>query len=147
MRFHAVLSIMGALALSACADSSDPWMSESGQAAVATPGARTLIAAHTRHEVKGDMTVGEHDEDAATCEIGEPAPLVEIQQGAHGTITFERTTVTLNAPNTPCDGMEAPASGVYYEGLAEAVYDTVVYRELLAPADPDVTHTVHLRVR
>lgn len=149
MRFQTGLLTACAFLLAACAEDADPWLSDADRAAVATPGVRSLIATHERHRiVKPTYVELDADPDAEPRCVLDAAPaIVEVTPGEHGAMTVGTITVQIDDPGSPCDGLSNSASAVYYEGLTDAVYDTVVYRELLAPADPDVVHRLHLRVR
>jgi hypothetical protein len=121
--------------LSACTgEPADPWTAQASFAGAAQPGVSTLIATHA--------TVG------ADCAIGEPPALEVVTQGTLGAITTGPATQAIVAPDQECDGQEAAATGVFYQAPAGATgVDTVVYRELRAPAAPDVIHTGSIRVR
>jgi hypothetical protein len=120
--------------LSACAGSPDPWRSEASFAAAAQPGVSTLIRTHA--------AIG------PDCAIGEPPAVEIVQQGRLGTLSVGPATETIVAPDLDCDGDAAPATGLFYEAPAGAAgVDVVVYRELRAPAAPDVVHTGNIRVR
>jgi hypothetical protein len=129
------LPLLAAVGLqSACAEAPDPWRADASFAAAAQPGVSTLIRTHA--------AIGPE------CEVGEPPAVEIIQQGALGTVTVGPATETIVAPDLDCNGDAAPATGVFYEASAGAVgVDTVVYRELRAPAAPDVVHTGNIRVR
>ena len=131
----AVLPALAAAALlSACADDPDPWTAQASFAAAAQPGVSTLIATHA--------SIGPE------CEVGDPPALDIVSQGALGVVSIEPATETIVAPDQDCDGQEAAATGVYYQAPAGVSgVDMVAYRELRAPAAPDVIHTGQVRVR
>jgi hypothetical protein len=120
--------------LSACAEAPDPWTAQAAFASAAQPGVSTLIATHA--------SIG------PDCAVGEPPALDVVTQGTLGAISIGPATQTIVAPDQECDGQEAAATGVYYQAPAGVTgVDTVVYRELRAPAAPDVIHTGGIRVR
>lgn len=120
--------------LSACGSTPDPWLAEARFSAAATPGVAAPLRAHSSY--------------TAECEIGDPPLLVIEQQGALGVATVAETTDAIRLEDADCDGDAVPASAIFYEAGAGALgYDTVVYRELRAPAAPDVQHTAIVRVR
>jgi hypothetical protein len=130
----ALIAAVCAGLLSACASDADPWLARGSFSAAATPGAAALLRAHSSY--------------TPDCEIGEPPMLVIEQQGALGVATIADTTEAIRLDGADCDGDAAPAAGVFYEaGVGALGYDTVVYRELRAPAAPDVQHTAVVRVR
>ena len=125
--------IAAAPLLAACASDSDPWVSYRSFAAAASPGAATQLA--TLFELGPE------------CEAG-PAPQIMIEQdGALGAVSVSPATETIVDPEGECDGVEVPATAVFYDAGATTGEDVVIYRELSAGPMPDRIHTAHIRVR
>ncbi len=134
MKYASVSLVVAVLAISGCAsDPANPWVAQQAYATGAAPGAPRLLRAH--------YTLG------AEC-AALPAPGIEVlQPGLLGTVTAGPTNETIVAPDTPCDGVVVPATGVYYEPSGAAGIDHVVYREIRPGPLPDRDYTVDVRVR
>ncbi len=119
--------------LAACASDGDPWVSHRSFAAAVEPGAATQLV--------------KLFELGAECAAG-PAPQILIEQdGALGALSVSPTTETIVDPEGECDGVEIPATAVFYEAGAETGEDAAIFRELAAGPTPDRIHTAHIRVR
>lgn len=122
------------LLLAACGEGPDPWTAERAAAFDAAPGGATLIATH--------FQLGPE------CQTGEAPAIIIEADGALGTITTTPTVGTVDDVASECDGIEYPATEVYYEAAPGAGgFDEVVYREHRGGDQPDRLHTVSLRVR
>jgi hypothetical protein len=125
--------VVAAPFLTACASDGDPWVSHRSFAAAAAPGGSTQLT--TLFEL------------GAECEVG-PAPQVLIEQdGALGALSVSPASETVVDPEGECDGVEVPATAVFYDARAEPGEDVAIFRELSAGPTPDRVHTAHIRVR
>lgn len=122
-----------ALFAAGCAGVGDPWQAAQSHAADATIGERSLVRTHY-----------------AIDEECQPLPLPAIalsEQAPRGTLSAEETTAVVNAPGTECDGAAVPAVGIFYQPAGPAGIDEISYVELAGPPQPDIVHTLVVRVR
>lgn len=123
-----------AFLVSACGSSTTPWMARQSTAAEAPAGARSLVMAH-------------FGVDRACAPL--PLPDIAVESAPRlGTVSVAETTATVADPGGECDGRTVPAAGIFYEAPAGAAgIDRFSYVEMLRGAQPDRTHTLHVRVR
>lgn len=142
------LGLVAAAALvAACGSTPDPWVAADNHAADATAGGETLLRNHFDLVIEGDPPVAFEEEDTRTCTV-RSFPLEILQQGQFGTARVAAASETIEAPDSPCDGVVAEGSGVFYEAASGvAGIDTVVYREFRDGVQPDRIHTIRIRVR
>ena len=142
------LGLMAAAVLvAACAGPADPWISADTHAADAAAGGETLLRNHFDLIVEGEPPASVTEEDTRTCSV-EAYPIEILQQGQFGTARVAAASETIEAPDSPCDGVAAEGTGVFYEAASGVSgIDTVVYREFRDGAAPDTIHTMRIRVR
>lgn len=133
MKARRFLVPCAALFAAGCAGVGDPWQAAQTHAADAAIGSRSLVRTH--YAIDDDC---------------QPLPLPAIalsEQAPNGTLSAEETTAIVSAPGTECDGASVPAVGIFYRPMGPAGINEIRYVEIAGAPQPDIVHTVMVRVR